>query len=288
MSMKTIKNTMFIIIFLSLLTVSIMGIIFLNRGDENTDDYLLNDIKSAKYSSYSKIYLEHENLRQIQDFEGKIQSRTSKYIEKIKIKGDLVSVKKKQGSVFKVSDIIFQDSNTVYKAKYNGVVDRIYKKSDEVIITLSNYDNRYISADIPVKYVRYLKLGKSIEFSYGGEIKKGRLSYIATTAENNTVPIEVEFKDKNCQMLTNANVILKVIKKEAKSVIAVPENALICSNDEYYVRIQDEGSDEGKLVPVTIGMKSDEGEVEIKEGLDTDDIVLFDTSVGTTEPENKK
>lgn len=286
--MKIVKNITFIIIFLALLVMSLMGVVLLNRGDEDTDDYLLSDIKSTKYSQYSKIFLEHEDLRQIKDFEGKILSHEPKYVDKIRIRGNLESVKKRQGSKFKVSEIIYKDSNTVYKAKFNGVVDRIYKKGHDIIIVLSNYDNRYIGAEIPVKYVQYLKLGKNIKFTYGGHTKKGRISYIATTAENNMVPIEIKFEDKHCQMFTNANVILKVVKKEVKSAIAVPEKALICSNDEYFVRIQDEKNDDGKLVPVTIGMKSDEGEVEIKEGLDTDDIVLFETSKEIIDSDDKK
>jgi len=266
MSMKSLKNLVFIIIFLLLLSISIIGIVLLNGSDKDTDENLLNDIKIEKYSQYSKIFLEHEDMQQIQEFKGRIQSKEPSYIDKIRIRGNLESLKKMQGSKFKVSEVIYKDSNTVYKAKYNGVVDRVF----------------------PVKYVQYLKLGKLIKFTYGGHVRKGKISYIATTAENNMVPIEIKFSDKNCQMLTNADVVLKLVKKEVKSAIAVPEKALVCTNEEYYVRIQDEKNDDGKLVPVIIGMKSDEGEVEIKEGLNINDVVLFETSKEILETNGKK
>ncbi len=286
--MKSLKNLVFIIIFLLLLSISIIGIVLLNGSDKDTDENLLNDIKIEKYSQYSKIFLEHEDMQQIQEFKGRIQSKEPSYIDKIRIRGNLESLKKMQGSKFKVSEVIYKDSNTVYKAKYNGVVDRVFKNGDDLIIVLSNYDNRFISAEIPVKYVQYLKLGKLIKFTYGGHVRKGKISYIATTAENNMVPIEIKFSDKNCQMLTNADVVLKLVKKEVKSAIAVPEKALVCTNEEYYVRIQDEKNDDGKLVPVIIGMKSDEGEVEIKEGLNINDVVLFETSKEILETNGKK
>ena len=48
--MKSLKNLVFIIIFLLLLSISIIGIVLLNGSDKDTDENLLNDIKIEKYS----------------------------------------------------------------------------------------------------------------------------------------------------------------------------------------------------------------------------------------------
>lgn len=286
--MKKTRNLVSIFALTLLCILCIVCIISLNKEENNTN-IEVDDYETQVYSAYSKIILSRQDIRKTEKIDGIIKNASDNIYEELQYIGSKKDMKVFQGEKFHTGNLIYGTSKSIYKAKFDGIVDRVTTNGNKVNVVLVNYENRYIETDIPIELLKYLKLNKKIEFIYASKIYKGKISYISNVAENDCVKVEIKFADDNFKIVTNSNVKVIIQKAVAKSVLAVPKGALIKSGSEYYLRVEN-GSESGELVKVNIGLESDNGDVEIVSGVTEDDIVMVDMNVDLydTEPNDEK
>ena len=274
--MKILKNILTVVLLLLLCSLCVTCIIFLNSDTTSEDaDLDLSISKEITYTAYSKVFLGAMDLKQFVKVEGVITNPSGDYIEEVQFVGNSDNLLISQGETFRAGDIIFKNGNEQYKAKFEGKVDRYYTSDKKITVVLSNYQDRIISASVPFQYAEYLSCGDNVTFLYNGVEQIGTISYVSTTVENGCVAVEIVFTDSDLSLLLNAPVEIIIIKASVENVIAVPQEALITSDNVHYVRIEsDDGSD--ALVQVECGLISSDGYVEIISGLSEDSIVLLD------------
>lgn len=277
--MNSIKKVFLLVAILALCALCITGIVYLNN-EENFNDYSLDSMEKETYSTYSQLYLDYMDIRQVIEVEGIVSVSTDNALDEIILAGEEENIHVSQGGIFHKGDLLYSNSSGDIKeiyAEYNGIVDRIALDNGEIIMTLSNYEDRFIFSNVAIEYAKYLEIGQEVNLVYDEKNILGIVDYISTIATDNCVAVEILFEDPNMEIYTNSNIILQIVKAEVKSVIAVPESVLFESNGNYFVRVK--SGNESELKQVSIGLKSNEGYVEVKDGLTIDDVVLFDTTL---------
>ncbi|MEE0715711.1 MAG: hypothetical protein UCH84_03865 [Eubacterium sp.] len=264
-----------------LFLLSIGYIVKINYFNEKkASDY--SDYKKEVYSVYSKIYLTRNTIKKTEKISGFVRKTKPTYYKEIQFSGTKQNIKKKQGEKFNKGDYIYITNTKAYIAEFNGIVERVSKINNKYKMVLANYDDRIVETEVPIELLKYVKLNKKIHFEYGKKRYSGKIAYISSVASENRASVEIKFNDKEKNILTDAEVNVIIVKAIAKNVISVPKDALVKNGSEYYIRT-DNGTDEGELKKVQVGIESDDGEIEIKSGIKDSDIVMKNIDDNTYE-----
>lgn len=281
---KRIRMALTLLLMAALLGLCISGIFYINQiTNEQYSALSLESAQESTYTSYSMFYPGKMDLQQIAAVSGTIESPKEDFIEELVYSGDLDDLAVQQGDGFAEGDLLF-DGSSQYYAKYAGIVDRVYTEGSKVHILLADYEDRYVSVQIPEAYLQYIAKGDSISFQYLEEEKQGEITYISCYVTDGTVTAQIDFSDEEMSMYIHAAVSVQVVKAKADDVLAVPENALIQSGDTWYLRVK--SGDDSVLKEVTTGMTSSDGYVEIRDGITESDVILIDNTASASETDS--
>ncbi len=281
--MKKVKNGVTIGLLGLLIFLCIIGLLYLNEEWENREDTLnLTDAEEMVYSNYSSLLIDYMDLEQYILVEGVITNDVESPLETVSIKGKKENLCIGQGESFLTGEVLYAVGKETYTAPYDGIMDRIQEEGDKLILTLCNYQNRYVEAKVSFEMIEFLTLGQEISFFYGTYEMVGWIDYISSLVEDGCVEIHVLFEDEAFSLLLEAPVTLKIVKEKVTQVIAVPQAVLIQNGGTNYIRVrQSDGS--ARLVEVTIGLIGTDGWVEVQSGITVEDVILFDASLVTIE-----
>jgi HlyD family secretion protein len=184
-----------------------------------------------------------------------------------------------------VSMAVANRNKAILKAPIDGVVTKVYKKRGEFISmsepAIEMLSPHYeVEVDIPETDVIKLKLQDSVVITldaYGDDIKfSGKVLTIdpASTEVQDVVyyrvKVALDDSDKDIKPGMTANVTVSTASIE--NVLYLPLRA-VRTNSERYVKVLVNG--ETKDVPVVLGLRADDGLVEIAEGVNEGDVVIL-------------
>lgn len=173
----------------------------------------------------------------------------------------------------------------VIRSPINGVVTKIIKKigenitaADTILNVLS--PNYQIKVDIPETDVSKIKIGDAAEITldaFGSDVKfTGKITQVelASTEIQDVVyykvTVSLDKTDKEVKPGMTANVIVKGATRQ--NALYIPFRSLRTNNGKY-VKVLENGKE--KDAEVKIGLKADDGKVEILEGLqEGQDVIL--------------
>ncbi len=194
-------------------------------------------------------------------------------------------------------------SNLEIRARISGVVGQIYidpgdyvKLGDPIMDLVKNRPLR-VSYNIPEKAIPLVKQGDMVEITSDAEptkVIKAYVDFISPRVDPKSRAILVRARiDDSMAANLKANQFVKVkqsIQKVAKTIL-VPETAIYLDQGQEYVYIaitnkEDRSSyKDGKQikaptqiaqrVPIKVGIRNDEGQVEITEGVNNGDLVIY-------------
>tara|TARA_B100001175_G_scaffold268612_1_gene240086 strand:+ start:29 stop:943 length:915 start_codon:yes stop_codon:yes gene_type:complete len=191
------------------------------------------------------------------------------------------SVKKGQA----LYSIISSDTvgSTKIHAPFSGIAGLTQKQVSEnvskgqTLTSLDNYDTMKLPLDLPERLLPYLNKKLSFlattdnlpKYEYYGD-----LEFIDTRINTQTRTIEAYALIDNSSKTLMPGLLMKVdiFLEENNNAILVPEESLLSINQKHYVYKVLE--DAAVLTEVQIGIKNN-SVIEIKSGLDANDIVIF-------------
>lgn len=185
----------------------------------------------------------------------KIQGMDDKAISEFKKKGDLIR-------------------NIPFYSPINGSVSILnvrqgsYIKSGELAITLQNYDEVWVDADVPIKDILFLSKGQDVDVvdPRTGRTYKSKIDYIHHSADPITrtgkVRIVLQHIDRDPKPGTFVDVIFSGKKEER---LSVPEESILYSSSGTYV-IEKVDEQWFRPIKVSLGITAN-GYSEITSGL---------------------
>lgn len=174
---------------------------------------------------------------------------------------------------------------TILRAPIDGTVTKIAKKKGEYIsmsdIAVSMVSPRYeVDVDIPETDVAKLKIGDTVALTldaFGDDTKfSGKVTSIdpASTEVQDVVYYKVKVAldetDKEIKPGMTANVTVSTASRQ--NTLQIPFRA-VRSNGEKYVRVLENG--QIREAPVKFGLRGDDGQVEILEGLKEGEVIVL-------------
>lgn len=174
---------------------------------------------------------------------------------------------------------------TVLRAPIDGVIAKVNKKVGELVSSTDvviNFISPHfeIDVDIPETDVAKLKLNDSVVITldaFGDDIKfSGKVASIepASTEIQDVVYYKVKMTlddtDKAVKSGMTANVTVSTASRE--NTLYIPSRA-VRTNDEKYVRVLI--GNEVKDMPIKLGLKADDGKIEVLSGLQEGDLVVL-------------
>jgi HlyD family secretion protein len=187
-----------------------------------------------------------------------------------------------------LSQAIANRDKTVLKAPIDGVVSKVNKKRGEYVsmsdVVVEMLTPHYeVSVDIPETDVVKTKIGDVVVITldaYGDDVKfSGKVINIdpdSTEVEDVVyyrVKVALDETDKEIKPGMTANVTVSTASRD--NVLYIPIRALHTNDAGKYVRVLKENTPTD--TPITIGLKADNGQVEILSGLNEGDEVIIST-----------
>jgi HlyD family secretion protein len=187
-----------------------------------------------------------------------------------------------------LSQAIANRDKTVLKAPIDGVVSKVNKKRGEYVsmsdVVVEMLTPHYeVSVDIPETDVVKTKIGDVVVITldaYGDDIKfSGKVINIdpdSTEVEDVVyyrVKVALDETDKEIKPGMTANVTVSTASRD--NVLYIPIRALHTNDAGKYVRVLKDNTPTD--TPITIGLKADNGQVEILSGLNEGDEVIIST-----------
>ena len=174
---------------------------------------------------------------------------------------------------------------TVLRAPIDGMIAKVNKKVGELVASTDvviNFISPHfeIDVDIPETDVAKLKLNDSVVITldaFGDDVKfSGKVASIepASTEIQDVVYYKVKMTlddtDKAVKSGMTTNVTVSTASRE--NTLYIPSRA-VRTNDEKYVRVL--VGNEVKDMPVKLGLKADDGKIEVLSGLQEGDLVVL-------------
>ena len=177
-------------------------------------------------------------------------------------------------------------STSIIRAPSDGQVVRIEKRIGEAVggaqtvISFLPEKPFQIETEIYEEDVTILKIGNPVEISlvaFPDEIVMGTVSSIdpVEIIINGVVyyKVSIDFDNEIDELKSGMTADISIVTSEEKNVLIVPESALLKNNGNYLIKVLEKN--EVKEYETEIGMRGDEGMVEILSGInDGDKIVL--------------
>lgn len=205
-----------------------------------------------------------------------------------------------QNSTIKLKDALIEDaqarvdgiksqiSDAYIISPINGLVTNLEIDEGEVTnttapaITVISNGNLEISVNIPEDNIAFVDVGDPALVTldaYDDLVFEAEVIFISPRAElTDGVPVfEVilEFKTQDPKIKAGLSVDVDIVAEKKEGVISVPSRAVVEKNDERFVRIM-VSSDTFRRQPVTLGLKGDDGTIEITKGVSTgDEVIVF-------------
>ncbi|MFA6485803.1 MAG: efflux RND transporter periplasmic adaptor subunit [Candidatus Magasanikbacteria bacterium] len=233
----------------------------------------VNDLNNAKSTATSVVAIKEAMYNQaLANYENKILP--SREVDLAPLRAALSQAQANYGKA-------------VLRAPIDGVISKVNKKVGELVsaadIAIEMITPHFeVEVDIPETDVSKLKLGDAVVITldaFGDDTKfSGQVISIDPASTNiqdvvyYKVKVSLDDTDKPIKTGMTANVTVATEKRAG--VLYVPSRA-VRTNGEKYVKILT-----GKTVtdvPVTLGLKADDGKVEIVSGVNEGDIVIVGT-----------
>jgi len=177
-------------------------------------------------------------------------------------------------------------SNTIIKAPISGVISEKSANIGQmatqstVFAKINDISSVYATIQVPQEKINSVKLGQSATITvdgsdtpYNGTVQSKELS-ADTTSRVFNCKIKIDNSDKS--LLPGIYSKVNLISDEKTDMITVPISALVGSDGDYYVFINDNGT--AKKQKVTIG-ETNQNDAEIKSGVQAgDQIICSNTS----------
>jgi len=177
-------------------------------------------------------------------------------------------------------------STSIIRAPSDGQVVRIEKRIGEAVggaqtvISFLPEKPFQIETEIYEEDVTILKIGNPVEISlvaFPDEIVMGTVSSIDPVEKiiNGVVyyKVSIDFDNEIDELKSGMTADISIITSEEKDILVIPESALLKNNGNYLTKVLERN--EVKEYETEIGMRGDEGMVEILSGInDGDKIVL--------------
>lgn len=187
-----------------------------------------------------------------------------------------------------LSQAVANRDKAVLKAPIDGVVSKVNKKRGEYVsmsdVVVEMLTPHYeVSVDIPETDVVKTKVGDAVVITldaYGDDIKFGgkviNIDPDSTEVEDVVyyrVKVALDETDKEIKPGMTANVTVSTASRD--NVLYIPIRALHTNDNGKYVRVLKNNTPTD--TPVAIGLKADNGQVEITDGLSEGDDVVIST-----------
>jgi RND family efflux transporter MFP subunit len=188
-----------------------------------------------------------------------------------------------------LSQAIANRDKAVLKAPIDGIISKVNKKrgeyasiSETVVEMLTPHYE--VSVDIPETDVVKTKLGDNVVITldaYGDDVKfSGTVVTIdpdSTEVEDVVyyrVKVTLDDTDKEIKPGMTANVTVSTADRE--DVLYIPSRTVRTGDDGKYVKVLKDG--QSVDVPILVGLKADEGVIEVLSGLEDGDEVIISSS----------
>ncbi len=189
-----------------------------------------------------------------------------------------------------LQNVFAQLSKTSLKSPQNGVVTKQEAKVGEVvtpgkvIVSIISDSDLEIESNVSEVSIGKVNIGNMAEIrfdAFPGEVFKGQVSYIepGETIIDGVVnyKVTVAFSEKYTQIKSGLTSKLDIITGIKTDVLSVPQYALITKEDGIYV--SKKVGDKSEEVKVEVGLRGQDGSVEILSGLSEGETIEYLPSI---------
>lgn len=253
----------------------------LNSAEASLEKIKLNLDDTQRTYDRQKILLESGAISKV-DFDSAEKALNS---AKADYKSGLASIESAKANIAlqNVTIANYQDSlkNTVIKAPISAVVSDKnvtigqMASSGTVLAKVNDISSIYATIQIPQEKISSVKIGQPANITISGNDKvyNGAVKTIDVVADSTARVFNCKVQINNSDKTLYPGVFTKVdlISEQKTQIISVPINALVGSEGDYSVFVNDNGI--VKKQKVTIG-ETDENNVEITSGIKNGDIII--------------
>jgi HlyD family secretion protein len=176
-------------------------------------------------------------------------------------------------------------------AAYSGIVESVSLSEGDAlgtgteILTVNDYDDVTIDVDVASDDMDSVAEGDSVKIAidaypdqdFTGKVESiGDSTYNSSTGET-TYAVTVLLDNADSTFYNGMSATVTFVTKETKTVLYIPNRAIMRENGTSYVYVKDEDGKQ-KKVEVTTGF-SDGTDTEVKEGLSEGETVLIESKV---------
>ena len=191
-----------------------------------------------------------------------------------------------EDAMARVAGIQSQINDAFIISPISGLVTSVLISPGEVagastpsITVISNGDLE-ISVNIPEDDIAFVDVGDKAEITfdaYDNSVFEAEIIYISPRAtESDGVPVfevVLQFKENDKRIKAGLSADVDIIAEEKEGVISIPSRAVIDEGSERFVRVLiDDNS--YRRAPVTLGLKGDDGRIEVTNGLKIGDRII--------------
>ncbi len=241
---------------------------------------LAKDKQDLKVQKYELRKVESDSSSTFKDKQ--IQER------KVKAFKELVESQKSQVLANESSVDFFshQLSKTVIKAPFTGVIAEKKMEIGQVVVptvpvvTLISQNDYKIEAYVSQIEIAQVKVGDLAEVQFNNTKSKIQANALVVAIDpmskiihgGVSYKITLNFISKDLFIKSGEEVNIKIITQEKNNVLIINKNSLIQKGNKYFVLTKNNGKEKLKLVKV--GIKGDNNQIEITDGLKKTDKVI--------------
>lgn len=185
----------------------------------------------------------------------------------------------------KVSNLRVQIENTSLRAPMGGLITRQDAKVGEIaginapLVTIISDTDLTMEANVSEVDIGRIEIKNSVQIIFDalpGQIFQGKIVFIDPAETiidgvvNFKITVALDYSDPRLKSGLTSNLKIETLKKE--NVLIISQSGILENDAGTFVRKQDGGGI--KEVPVKIGIRSQEGLVEILEGVSEGELVL--------------
>ena len=242
--------------------------------------------RSSTYTTYLNAYENAVKARDrlVADAENNL-ARNSAIIDGTVTRNDA----RRQQAASQVNAVYAQLGDGKITAPFDGIVAKNDLEVGEIVsaftpeVVVFGDLVKQLDLNVPEIYINKIALNDQVSVTldaYEDLSFNGVVDFIdLVDTEVDGVPVyqtDVIILEEDERIRVGMNAKASIVSAKRASVLAVPAHYLIDQDGQMYVRLRTETNDEGGLVPVTTGLRGNDGLVEIIDGLKEGDIVLTD------------
>ncbi|MFH1472971.1 MAG: efflux RND transporter periplasmic adaptor subunit [bacterium] len=191
-----------------------------------------------------------------------------------------------EDALARVAGIRSQINDAYIVSPITGLVTNVLVSAGEVAgasspsISVISSGDLEISVNIPEDDIAYIDVGDRAHVTfdaYDNTIFEAEVIYISPRAvELDGVPVfevVLQFQENDKRIKAGLSVDVNIIAEEREGVISVPSRAVIEEGNDRFVRVMVNGNSY-RRAPVTLGLKGDDGRIEVTGGLEIGDRVI--------------